>query len=316
MKIPKIRLSGRGLGRRLLASLVVLIVGAVFGAVLAGKAIASKYQQHAYEAVAIPGSVDLLLSADKAFSPPATLPAGPATFRAHTYDKTGHTLLLARMHDGVPVSRFLGHLAQLSAGAANTSAQQASYDDADNLGGALINSYCPVSFSVTLTAGNYVLIDFASVGVSDTHPKVRELTVTGEVSRTALPVPNAAIVLDHTADKPRFLTPQQVPSKATFQITNSATNADEAAFLHLKPGVTEADLKVFFAAFDAGNVDWTTAPFSGGPCGLAPMSPGHQAVLHMTLNPGVYALASFTLDPKTRKREAAQGMYQIVTAVS
>ncbi|HEX9337039.1 MAG TPA: hypothetical protein VF892_14185, partial [Pseudonocardiaceae bacterium] len=107
---------------------------------------------------------------DSALNQTAELPAGQTTFNVSTSDAAGHTMLLVQLGNGVSISQFLADLSTLSSGG---SGQQSDTNEVDNLGGAMVNSQCSVSFTETLTAGTYELIDFKGTGIADAHPKVQ-----------------------------------------------------------------------------------------------------------------------------------------------
>lgn len=244
---------------------------------------------------------------DSTVNATAQLPAGQTTFDVSTPDATGHTLLLVHLGDGLGVSQFLADLSALSSGA---SGGQSASNAIDNLGGAMVNAQCSVSFTENLSPGTYELIDFKGTGISDAHPKVQEVQVTGTAPASAAPTIDQRIQLTDADGKPRFVTPSTLPADGTFVVSNDSTNTNETAFLPLKPGTTADALQKYFADFGSAGSSWANAPFAGAACGLAPINPGRQVVVHISARPGPYVVASFALDPKTNKREAQLGMYQ------
>jgi hypothetical protein len=225
-------------------------------------------------------------------------------------------VLLVRLAKGVTIGQFLGDLAVVNSGATVTpEREQASRNEVDNVGGALVTPQCSISFTVVLEPGTYYMIDFHGSGISDTHPKVQEINVTGTGGVTTLPQADVTISQEETTGLPRFVAANQLPASGLIGMTNKTSNTNETALLPLKPGVGEAAVQDFFANFATAGKNWQNAPFAGGPCGLAPINPGRQLVAQVSMQPGQYVMASFALDPKTRKRAAEEGMYQLVNLV-
>jgi len=242
----------------------------------------------------------------------AELPAGQTTFQVSTSDAAGHTLLLVHLANGLSLTQFLSDLSALNSGSSNG---QSATTQVDNLGGAMVNAQCSVTFTETLAPGTYDLIDFKGTGIGDQHPKVQVIDVSGTAATVAEPRADNKINLTDTNGQPRFVTPSTLPANGTLEITNGTDNTSETAFLPLKPGTTNAALKQYFAGFGSAGSSWQNAPFSGAACGLAPINPGHQVFVHVSTRPGQYVVASFALDAKTNKREAQEGMYQQVSFI-
>lgn len=246
---------------------------------------------------------------DSAVNATVQLPSGQTTFDVSTPDAAGHTVLLVQLSDGMSTAQFLADLQQLSSG---SSSGRSATNAIDNLGGALVNSQCSVTFTENLTPGTYELIDFYGSGISDQHPKVQQIQVAGAAGPAVAATVDQRIMLTDAGGRPRFVTPTTLPADGTFEIDNESSNTNESAFISLKPGTTAAALRKYFAGFGSAGSSWQSSPFAGAPCGLAPINPGHQVVVHISTRPGQYVLASFALDAKTNKREAQLGMYQQV----
>lgn len=239
----------------------------------------------------------------------AELPAGPTTFQVSTSSARGDNVLLVSLRDGLTIQQFLHDMATLNNNAAN--GQQDVSKKVENLGGALVTPQCAVNFTVNVAPGTVYLIHFRGTGISDAHPMVQEIRVTGPASDAPLPAASQDIVLEKTNGEPRFQASDKLPADGTFHIVNKTDTTNETAFLPLKPGKADSDLSAYFA--DLSKADWKNAPFAGGPCGLAPINPGREAVVHLSMTPGSFVLASFAYDSKAKKRNAELGMYQRVT---
>ena len=240
----------------------------------------------------------------------AEIPAGPTTFQVSTTSARGDNVLLARLHDGMTIQEFLRDLSVVNSNAGAAESQDVS-KKVENLGGALVSPQCSVNFTVNVEPGTAYLIHFRGTGISDAHPMVQELRVTGPASDAPLPEAEQDIVLEKTNGEPRFQASNKLPADGTFRIINRTDGSNETAFLPLKPGKADSDLNAYFA--DLSKADWKNAPFAGSPCGLAPLNPGHEAVVHLSMTPGSFVLASFAYDTKAKKRNAELGMYQRVT---
>ncbi|MFB4320073.1 hypothetical protein [Actinomadura sp. 21ATH] len=103
----------------------------------------------------------------------------------------------------------------------------------------------------------------------------------------------------------------RVPALAPVRVANRSRQFDEAIFMPVRPGTTRAEVGAFFAAMEGG--PQAPAPFTGGPAGMVPLSPGRTAVLSVGLRPGTYALVTWITDYRTGRMHAAQGMHEIVT---
>lgn len=79
----------------------------------------------------------------------------------------------------------------------------------------------------------------------------------------------------------------------------------------VRPGTSLAELDAFFIAVDAGRRP-TGSPFTGGPTGVVPLSPGQSATLSADLPSGTYALVTWVRDLRTGRMFAAQGMRALI----
>src|SRR5262245_50582410 len=211
------------------------------------------------------------------------VPAGPTTFQVSTTSARGDNVLLVHLHESLTIQQFLKDLAIVNANGAASTDQKDVSKEVDNLGGALVTPQCAVSFTVSVAPGTVYLIHFKGAGISDAHPMVQEIRVTGPASDAPLPAASQDIVLEKTNGEPRFQSSNQLPADGTFHIVNKTDTTNETAFLPLKQGKADSDLSAYFA--DLSKADWKNAPFAGGPCGLAPINPGREAVVHLSMTP-------------------------------
>ncbi|MDQ0908918.1 hypothetical protein QFZ22_004903 [Streptomyces canus] len=258
-----------------------------------------------------PHPVDVLL-ANKQLDVPGRLSAGTITFNFRTTDTKGHTVLLVRLKDGATVKDYLAQLATISHDPAHAAeAARTAADEAENLGGAVVDQSAPESFTTVLSAGTYHLLDFSSVGVSDPDPAVTSFQVTGHTRHAAVPAPDAVIVQADVDGKARYVVPDHLPADGTVLVTNESSAGEEATLTPVEPGTTDADLAAYFASFATGTQ--VANPFTGPTVGMPVMSPGRQGLMHYAIPAGTYALASYAVDPANGRRRAAEGMATVVT---
>ncbi|MCW3840373.1 hypothetical protein ONA70_09725 [Micromonospora yasonensis] len=238
------------------------------------------------------------------------LPAGLLTFQASSPDPAGYTMLLVKMPAGKTITDYLSGLA----GMANTGVQDTEtakqYHDANYGGARVAGDKCKVSFTVVLQPGTYYIIAFWGAGVSDTHPRTQELKVTGDAGNVTLPDTPHKVTLEEGNNPPRFVTDDEWPADGRILVDNETSVPSETVFLPLSPDATDDDLYKFFH-HDGAEPNWLSTPFSEiRVCGMAPTSPGHKVLVHVSSPPGEYVLASFVFNPKYNKRQYQLGMYK------
>ncbi|MFL6140733.1 MAG: hypothetical protein ACJ72N_02540 [Labedaea sp.] len=304
--------------RRTIPSAALLVLGLVALLVAVGGGFfmikAAGGSSWGAQAAADPGAVSVKANGNALFNDSllatAEVPAGPTTFQVSTTSARGDNVLLVRLTDKLTITQFLHDLSVVS-GSTTANGENDVTKEVENLGGALVTPQCAVNFTVNVAPGTYYLIHFRGTGISDAHPTVQELRTTGAGSNAPLPAADQEIVLEETSGAPRFQASNKLPADGTYHIVNRTDNTNETAFLPLKPGKADSDLSAYFA--DLSKADWKNAPFAGGPCGLAPINPGRDALVHLSMTPGSFVLASFAYDVKAKKRNAELGMYQRVT---
>ncbi|MEW2353791.1 hypothetical protein [Spirillospora sp. NPDC029432] len=265
-------------------------------------------------AAARPYAAAIVVTPD-GFTAPASVPAGATAFRVGATDPDGAYIGVVRLRPGVSKERYLADL-------------ERAYDDTDREGalagaraverdvvmhgGAAVLPGTPVTFTAALApGGRHLVIDFKDVGSPGLAAKVRELRVLPRGARPALPPAEAEIVQVRTADGPRFRAPRTVRAGAPVRVANRSRQFNEAILMPVRPGTTRQDVGAFFVAMEGG--PQAPAPFTGGPVGMVPLSPGRSAVLAADLRPGTYALVTWLTDYRTGRMHAAQGMHEIVT---
>ncbi|MCP2164930.1 hypothetical protein [Goodfellowiella coeruleoviolacea] len=239
------------------------------------------------------------------FAAPATLPAGAVTFRVQSTDPDGAWLGLVRLRPGVSLDRYLADLTR-AMGDDPIAGGQAVARDVEMLGGVAVADV-PAAATLRVSPGEHYLVDFRDVGLPDLAERVRRVRVLpGPTAPVPVPVPAARIVLrDGAFDAPAVLS-------GPVRVVNLSRQHNEAMLMPVRPGTTLADLDAFFTAVDAGR-DPAGYPFTGGPTGVVPLSPGRSAVLSADLPAGRYAVVTWVRDLATGTMFAARGMRALIT---
>jgi hypothetical protein len=245
---------------------------------------------------------------------PDTVPGGPVTITVSTPDTTGHLLQLLQLKPGGTLSQFIqGSLETESTDPATAAAGiRLAMRAASFLGGASVYQQTgPVTFTVQLSPGTYYLLDYNLLDDQDAVDTVRPLYVTPGPGG-AEPHINTVIDQRQTAGGTEFVSPSTLPSDATVLVRNQTSKPLETLFAPVAPGTTDTSLQAYLDALMSGNAP-SPGPFTGPPPGLLVLGPGRQAIVHVSLPPGTYALISFVHDPVTGIGDAFEGMHKIVT---
>ena len=167
------------------------------------------------------------------------------------------------------------------------------------------------SVIVDLDPGEYVLI----CGIPDKHgrPHVihgmsKKLSV-GKQEAGRLAAPSYTLTLSmrefaYTFDKPLTAGEQSI------LVRNEGTEAHEVLLLSLEPGASVMDFLDFFRPGIPRNPSGRTI---GGVTGL---TPGRQAIIPLTANPGRYGILCFLADPIRRRPHFAEGMWMDIDVPS
>ncbi|MEU4324218.1 hypothetical protein [Nonomuraea dietziae] len=258
-------------------------------------------------------AVDVVVE-DSGLNSPATVTAGATTFRIRSADPEGAYVGVVRIRPGhalrdvlADVERAFDHADREGALAAarRLSAEMVLY------GGAAVQAGMVVDYTTVLAPGAYVVIDFKEVGRPGLADKVRRLRVLPGLPHRS-PSAAAEIVLSSTAaGATRFTAPATLPSGRPVRVVNRSRQYNEAILLPVRPGTTREQVGAYITAVSEGGQ--APSPFTGGPVGLVPMSPGHAAVIRADLAPGSYALVTWLRDYRTGRMHADQGTYELIT---
>lgn len=239
---------------------------------------------------------------------PGSVSCGPVTFSVTTPATAGMSLLLVRLR--VPLSRYLEDLGRLAAAATTAetiAATRAVEADVVNLGGAVLTAAEPATFTQDLRPGSYQLIGYDYTSAT-ARPIAHALTVTaGRPARP--PRTDGRIVQTPSGFR---VCGDRLRAGGAYLVENRSGTLNEAVLLPVRPGTTQAAVDAYFGALSAGQPP-PASPLVGRPVGLAPLSPGHRAVLRTTLPAGPYLLASWVTSTSTGRPRAFGGYHRVVT---
>lgn len=241
-------------------------------------------------------------------------PAGPVTLRVSTPDPQGHVLALIRLRDGVPLSRFVELANQVPFGAdpeQAAAALRSGADDVEYFGGAAVSAGRVVTVTMNLPEGTYYFTDGADLGRPDFQERIRELRVAGPSGGEPVGPVEQVILHEDGGGDTRFSL-SSTTLDGPILVANMTEYLHEAVLVQLVPGTTPEDLEGYLDALLNGRtVD--NNPTTSGPVGLAPISPGHRAVVEFEgLPAGPYVLLSFVRDYDTGVPRAFEGLYRMV----
>lgn len=264
--------------------LVVAVLAAAGVAVAPGQAVAHEQQQ-----------VDIAVGVG-GFAAPDTIRAGAVTFKVSNTDPAGAWLGMVRLKAGVSREQYLADLTR-AMGPDPVEGGKAVAKDAEMLGGVAV-ARVPASVTMRVSPGDYLLVDFRDVGLPDLAERIRPVRVVAGHGQAPPRAEQVIMVLDG-----RYVAPAVI--RGSVRVVNLSPHVNEAMVMPVRPGTTDADLEAFFRRTGP-------APFTGGPTGVVPLSPGRSAVLDVDLPAGDYALVTWVTDTRTGRMFAADGMRALV----
>jgi hypothetical protein len=238
----------------------------------------------------------------------ATLRPGIATFQVSTPDPAGREVGLIQLQPGVDLNTLLQNLAVVLLNNDLEAKKQAGavvYRDSILLGGVVLQSRAPQSFSQLLRPGTYYLVDYRSLAAPNPSGHYQRIAVQGRPSLAVTLPDNVVVQYETAAGAPRYFAPARIGQHSKLLIVNRTSQMADSLFLPVRPGTTDEDITRFFAGQAA-------APFIGGPQGALPAFSGYSVMLHADLTPGRYVLLSFVGDRTTGASGASRGMHTIV----
>jgi hypothetical protein len=228
---------------------------------------------------------------DYAFEAPDTLAPGPVTFDFTNLGPDLHHVYIALLPEGKSaadlVNETRGEL--LPAWAITIGGPGAQIPNGHG------------QTSLTLNPGRYAMVCIVPAPDGVPHLRkgmVHEFTVTGPVSRAALPVPDLTMTLrDYAFELSGTLT----AGRHVIEVVNEAQQHHEVIFVKLAPGKHIADLFAWLGSHDG-------PPPAAMVGGTAPFHPGMSNLVDITLEPGTYGLVCFATDIGDGKMHVEHGM--------
>ena len=173
-----------------------------------------------------------------------------------------------------------------------------------------VNSVTPdneASVVINLDPGDYVLL----CGIPDATGRphvmrgmVRSFRVIASPSQAAAPPPSDTTL--HMKDFSFSLDEPLRPGGRILHVRNEGTQAHEVVVIRLADGASTQD---FLERYRPGGAPNSAGTEVGGVVGI---DPGHDAYVHLDVEPGRYGLICFLADPVTRIPHFAHGMWMDV----
>jgi hypothetical protein len=179
------------------------------------------------------------------------------------------------------------------------------------------------SFVIDLQPGEFQWAASSySEGGADEIMHLSPLTVTAAgatpAADSALPAPEAGVVLEMTDDLEYIVTPDPVPAgPQTWEFTNTGMNsAHHVVMVRVPEGTTSEEIVTEFSAMMSGT------PIAGEPLmaqlawvGYAALQSGGQTTwAEFDLKPATYAVICYIFDPATGRPHVIDGMATVFTA--
>lgn len=239
---------------------------------------------------------------DYAFEAPASIPAGPTTFRIVNTGRELHHVWFVKLAPGKTVGDYMQAMQALAKGEAPPPAWATDMGGPQmGMPGALADG------TVNLEAGDYVIVCHipAADGVPHSAKGMyRALTVTPNPAPAAEPKADVTMTL---RDYDFAFSAPLTAGRRTVRIVNEAEQFHEAFIARLLPGKTAAQA---LAWIEKGMQGPPPMELVGGATGLA-QGRGMQFTADFT--PGEYALLCFLPDRKDGRPHVAHGMIKQIT---
>lgn len=239
---------------------------------------------------------------DYAFEAPASIPAGPTTFRIVNAGKEMHHVWLVKLEQGKTVADYMQAMQALAKGEAPPPAWAIDMGGPQmGMPGALADG------TVNLEAGSYVVVCHIPGADGVPHSAkgmYKALTVTPNPTPAAEPKADVTMTL---RDYDFAFSAPLTAGRHTVRIVNEAEQFHEAVIFRLQPGKTAAQA---LAWIEKGMQGPPPMEMVGGATGLA-KGRGMQFTADFT--PGDYALLCFLPDKKDGKPHVAHGMIKQIT---
>ncbi|MEU3554275.1 hypothetical protein [Streptomyces fragilis] len=247
---------------------------------------------------------------------PATARPGPTEFRVSTTDPASGWISLVRPKPGVTFESFRSSILKMinAVGPDIVEGSAEMREKAELLGGTVIHTNLPASFTRTLTPGTYWFFDYRNI--RDANPRHSVLRVDGTVRAATTPFPTATLVSRMIDGQPRWILSGTVRAGRPILFRNEMPEGQnaEAIFFRLADDVTEEDVRAYVDDFG----DTGAFPDHAGPLDLEqgtgglPMNTGEASLLELTLQPGRYVVVDFFSDAEDGSSLLKRGHWEIV----
>lgn len=259
-------------------------------------------------------TVEITSTADTLTAPSTTTP-GDTVFRATTTAEGSGWIGLARPREGVSWETFHDAMRRTLSNDPQDVVEGSRELNASAtlLGGVVIHADFPGAFTQHLSPGRYLLFDYLDLA-SAPRPRYRTLTVSGERGSEDLPAPSAVVVSASVPGAgPRFLVLGTVRAGKPVRFANAIPGQiNEAVFIRVKDGTTEAELGEFIDGIGDDGQWPPDPPFISFGLGSLPLSGGQSSVVQVPLQKGRYALLTFIKDGTDGTMLAKKGQYALV----
>jgi hemerythrin-like domain-containing protein/uncharacterized cupredoxin-like copper-binding protein len=207
-----------------------------------------------------------------------------------------HQVLIARLHDGVSVDRYLSAASSDEGGAGSL---------IDYVGG--INIVDPgasgTGYADFHPDAKYVLVCYipSGDGIGHLHKGMTKELIVADTDTAEIPAPTA--IADIVMQDFSFTLPQQgLAASGTYRFVNNGAQAHEFVVMRVNDDKTLNDVIPYLQAGFQGEKPLTFAGGSGG------VAPGQAGFVDLALTPGQYVAMCFISDPGSHKHHVELGM--------
>jgi hypothetical protein len=248
-----------------------------------------------------------------------SVPAGLVEIELSTPGTALQSVGLFRLREGVAVASYLTDYADAySKDPATAHEATLRIDrDAEYFGGATVTSVSPLRCTMWLPPGRYQLFNYSSIRTPYTSAGLVTIDVRDGGCGFA-PLANARrdgmIVLAGAGPDARFIMPDVLDRSGQYLVSNFTPQLNELTFMPVAPDLTGEQMAEYWATVVKGGQP-PAGVVRGIPEGLAPISPGHTALLTTAFPAGRYVVASYLADRHTWLKGAFEGFWKLVDLV-
>lgn len=248
-----------------------------------------------------------------------SVPAGLVEIELSTPGTALQSVGLFRLREGVAIQSYLTDYANAySKDPATAHAATLRIDrDAEYFGGATVTSVSPLRCTMWLAPGRYQLFNYSSIKTPYTAAGLVTIDVRDEGCGFA-PLAgcrrDGMIMLAGAGPDARFIMPDVISRSGQYLVSNLTPQLNELTFMPVAPDLTDEQMAEYWATVVKGGQP-PAGVVLGIPEGLAPISPGHTALLTTAFPAGRYVVASYLADRHTWVKGAFEGFWKLVDLV-